>query len=125
MKKIVLLFFVAFIVYAGSAHAQTPTPPDTSAWFKVSDTALYKGKYKVEGAPFEFIEVVVREAKLYFLAGGQYEGFLEPIKDKKEAFDVMGQAIFTFSRTDDASDVVGLKIDYNGMVIEGKKEKKI
>lgn len=124
MKKLLLLVVIGLFVVSFDASAQTPTPPDTSAWFKVSDTALYKGKYKIEGAPFDFLEVVVRESKLYFLAGGQYEGFLEPIKDKKDAFDVMGQAIFTFSRNADGSDMEGLKIDYSGMVLEGKKEKK-
>lgn len=124
MKKLLLLVVIGLFVVSFDASAQTPTPPDTSAWFKVSDTALYKGKYKIEGAPFDFLEVVVRESKLYFLAGGQYEGFLEPIKDKKDAFDVMGQAIFTFSRNADGSDMEGLKIDYSGMVLEGKKDKK-
>ena len=124
MKKLLLLVVIVLFVISFDASAQTPTPPDTSAWFKVSDTALYKGKYKIEGAPFEFLEVVVRESKLYFLAGGQYEGFLEPIKDKKEAFDVMGQAVFTFTRNADGTDVEAMKIDYNGMVMEGKKEKK-
>jgi len=76
MKKVILLAVIGLFVISFDASAQTPTPPDTTAWFKVSDTALYKGKYKIEGAPFEFLEVLVRESKLYFLAGGQYEGFL-------------------------------------------------
>jgi hypothetical protein len=36
----------------------------------------------------------------------------------------MGQAVFTFTRNADGTDVEAMKIDYNGMVMEGKKEKK-
>ena len=46
MKKVILLAVIGLFVISFDASAQTPTPPDTTAWFKVSDTALYKGKYK-------------------------------------------------------------------------------
>jgi hypothetical protein len=119
MKRHVWILVIALFAFAKSSSAQTTD----SSWFKVADTALYKGKYKVEGAPFDYIEVTVREARLYF-SGGGYEGFLDPIKDKKEAFDALGQAIFTFTRNADGTDVEAFKIDYSGMVIDGKKEKK-
>lgn len=124
MRKYVLLFLVTMFMGVGYSYAQsTPAPQDTTAWFKVSDTALYKGKYKVEGMPFEYVEISVKDSKLYFHAG-EYEGFLEPLKDRKEAFDALGQAVFTFNRIADGTDIDGLKIDYNGSLIEGKKEKK-
>ena len=115
-----MLFLVlALFGYGISAQAQT----SDSSWFKVSDTALYKGRYKVEGMPFEYVEVQVKESRLYFSAGG-YDGYLDPIKDKKESFDALGQAVFSFTRNAEGTDVEALKIDYSGMVIDGKKEKK-
>lgn len=118
MKRHLLVLVVAMFAFATSSSAQTTD----SSWFKVADTALYKGKYKVEGAPFDYMEITVKESKLYYTGGG-YEGFLDPIKDKKEAFDAMGQAVFTFIRNTDGTDVDAFKIDYQGMVIDGKKEK--
>lgn len=118
MKRQLLIMVIALFAFAQRSEAQT----SDSSWFKVSDTALYKGKYKLEGAPFDYIEVTVKESRLYF-SGGGYEGFLDPIKDKKEAFDAGGQAVFTFTRTSDGTDVEAFKIDYSGMVIDGKKEK--
>lgn len=124
MKKYFLILIIAVIGSVSAASAQTtPEPTDSSSWFNVADTAIFKGKYKVEGMPFEYVEVVVKEAKLYFFAA-EYEGFLTPLKEKKDTFDALGQAVFTFSRNADATDIEGLKIDYNGMEILGKKEKK-
>ena len=124
MKKILLALFIVVIASVSNVSAQTtPAPKDSTGWYNVADTAIFKGKYKVEGMPFDYVEISVKEAKLYFNAG-EYEGFLTPLADKKDAFDALGQAVFTFSRNADATDVEGLKIDYNGMEILGKKEKK-
>lgn len=119
MKKYLLFLVIALFGSAVSSQAQT----SDSSWYKVADTALYTGKYKVEGLPFEFVDIQVKESRLYFSAGG-YEGFLDPIKDKKESFDALGQAVFSFTRNAEGTDVEALKIDYSGMVIDGKKEKK-
>lgn len=131
MKKLLLVIVVALVVNISDAAAQTtpapapaPAPKDsTTSWFNIADSAIFKGKYKVEGVPFDYVEIVIKEAKLYFYAG-DYQGNLEPLKDKKDAFDALGQAIFSFVRNADATDADGLKIDYNGQVIEGKKERK-
>jgi cytochrome c len=128
MKKYLLILVIAVMAFVSNATAQseptpTPVPKDSTSWFNAADTAIFKGKYKVEGMPFDYVEVVVKEAKLYFFAA-EYEGFLTPLKEKKDAFDALGQAVFTFSRNADATDIEGLKIDYNGMEILGKKEKK-
>ena len=129
MKKFFLVLLIALIANITDASAQTtptPAPPpkdSTTSWFNLADTAIFKGKYKVEGMPFDYVEVIIKESKLYFFAG-EYQGNLEPLKDKKDAFDALGQAVFSFGRNTDGTDVEGLKIDYNGQVIEGKKEKK-
>jgi cytochrome c len=119
MKKYLLILVIAIFALGSRSQAQT----SDSSWYKEADTAVYKGKYKVEGMPFEYVEITVKEARLYFSAGG-YEGYLDPIKDKKESFDALGQAVFTFTRNADGTDVEAMKIDYSGMVIDGKKEKK-
>ena len=77
----------------------------------------------ITAMPFDYVEVIIKESKLYFFAG-EYQGNLEPLKDKKDSFDALGQAVFSLGRNTDGTDVEGLKIDYNGQVIEGKKEKK-
>ena len=129
MKKFLLVLTIALIAGISNTSAQTPVPApappkdSTISWFNLADTAIFKGKYKVEGVPFDYVEVIVKESKLYFFAG-DYQGNLEPLKDKKDAFDALGQAIFSFSRNADATDIEGLKIEYNGELILGKKEKK-
>jgi hypothetical protein len=126
MKQLILVFLVALFLNIDSLSAQTtptpPTPPrdSTSGWFNISDSASYTGKYKVEGVPFDYMDITVKEGKLYFTGGG-YEGILSPIADKKDTFDAIGAAVFTFTRGPLGA-VEGFKIDYNGMVIDGKRE---
>jgi hypothetical protein len=64
----------------------------------------------------------VHDNKLYFV-GGEYNGFLVPLTDKKDAFNVNDQAVFTFNRNNE-NKIVGLKVDYQGQIFEGKKEEK-
>jgi hypothetical protein len=69
------------------------------------------------------VEIVIKEAKIYFYAS-TYEGNLEPIAGKPELFDALGMATFSFTRNE-AREITSLKIDYNGMLIEGIKEKPV
>jgi hypothetical protein len=62
----------------------------------------------------------VQENKLYFV-GGEYNGFLVPLADKKDAFNVNDQAVFTFGRNNE-NKIIGLKVDYQGQTFQGKKE---
>jgi hypothetical protein len=62
----------------------------------------------------------VRENKLYFV-GGEYNGFLVPLTDKKDAFNVNDQAVFTFGRNNE-NKITELKVDYQGQLFTGKKE---
>jgi hypothetical protein len=55
--------------------------------------------------------------------GGEYNGALIPVSDKKDVFDVNGQAVFTFSRNNE-NNIVELKVDYQGQIFQGKKEEK-
>jgi hypothetical protein len=68
------------------------------------------------------MEVTVQEGQLYF-TGGEYKGFLIPMADKKESFDVNGQAIFSFTRNYE-NKIIELKVDYQGQTFQGKKEEK-
>ena len=62
----------------------------------------------------------MRDSKLYFV-GGEYNGFLVPLTDKKDAFNVNDQAVFTFGRNNE-NKITELKVDYQGQTFQGKKE---
>ncbi len=120
MKKLIFSVLISML-FGMSLSAQT-VPGDTSKpWFKISDTTSFKGKYKMEGVGFDYMGITVKDSSLFF-EGGEYAGSLTPLKDKKDAFDAMGIAVFTFSRNP-VGEVEILKIDYNGALYEGKKEK--
>lgn len=120
MKKLLIIFLLTFNLSSLQANSQSTATSDIKSQFSIADSVSFKGKYLFEGLPFEYIEVSVQESKLYFV-GGEYKGFLTPMEDKKDAFDIDGQAIFTFSRNNE-NKVVELKIDYQGQTFVGKKE---
>ena len=123
MKRMIVLLLVSFSIIVTEASAQASAPPEAASSFAVVDTAAFKGKYKFENLPFEYIEVSVEQGKLFFV-GGEYNGFLEPVKDKKDVFDVGdGVATFTFGRNKE-NKIETLKVDYDGQSFEGKKEEK-
>jgi hypothetical protein len=122
MKKTLLLSLFAMGLFAFSASAQTSKPTETVPVFSIADSAAFTGKYKYEGLPFEYMEVSVKEGKLFY-NGGEYSGFLDPLKDKKDAFDASGAAVFTFNRNAE-NKVTELRIDYQGQTFTGRKEDK-
>ncbi|NTS40297.1 hypothetical protein HRG84_05210 [Flavisolibacter sp. BT320] len=123
MKKTVLLALLAICLGTLDAAAQTSTPSSSGPVFEISDSATYIGKYKYEGLPFDYMTVSVKEGKLYFF-GGEYSGFLTPVKDKKDVFDAAnGEALFTFRRNSE-NKVTDLQIDYQGDSFTGKRETK-
>jgi hypothetical protein len=122
MKKIITALFLIAGLASIQAHSQSTPASETKSPFSIADSASFKGKYKFEGLPFEYVEITVQENKLYFV-GGEYNGFLIPLTDKKDAFNVNDQAVFTFGR-DSENKIIVLKIDYQGQISEGKKEEK-
>lgn len=120
MKKIFLLCIFSLGLFALEASAQTAKPSDTASVFSIADSATFTGKYKYEGLPFDYMEISVKEGKLYY-SGGEYSGFLDPLKDKKDAFDASGAATFTFGRNSD-NKVTELKIDYQGQTYVGQRD---
>ena len=121
MKKAILLLFVTSCLFVIKASAQT-TPAPAIPEFSIADSASFTGNYKFENLPFENMTISVKEGKLGF-TGGQYNGVLAPIKDKKDAFDVNRNASFTFLR-DTANKVNELKLEYQGQSFLGKREAK-
>lgn len=122
MKKTILLSLFAICLCTLKTAAQTSKPKDSVAVFSIADSASYTGKYKYEGMPFEYMEISVKDGKLHYL-GGEYNGVLDPVKDKKDAFDAGGVAAFTFLRNPE-SKVAELQIQYEGQNYVGKKEAK-
>jgi cytochrome c len=122
MKKAALFFVLSFGLLSLTASAQT-TKPETSTPFTIADSATYTGKYKFEGLPFEYMEVSVKDNKLFY-SGGEYSGSLDPQKDKKDVFDAGGVAVFTFLRDKEGKKVTEMQIDYEGQSYFGKKEEK-
>jgi cytochrome c len=120
MKKAVLFFTLCFGLFTLQASAQTTT--GTVLSFRVADSAEYAGKYKYEGLPFEYMEISIKEGKLFY-SGGEYNGALAPMGEKKDIFDANGQAVFTFLR-DEKNKVVTLQIDYQGQTFAGQREEK-
>jgi hypothetical protein len=122
MKKVIFSVALLFGLFTTSVSAQSGKPPETTPRSSVSDSADYIGKYRYEGLPFEHMTISSKEGKLSY-SGGEYNGFLEPVKDKKDVFDAGGIAIFTFTR-DTGSKVKELVIDYQGQTHIGRKEEK-
>lgn len=120
MKKTFLLSLFTLALFALSTSAQTTKPAETVPVFSIADSAAFTGKYKYEGLPFDYMEISVKEGKLYY-SGGEYSGFLDPLKDKKDAFDASGAALFTFARSND-NKVTELRIDYQGQTYTGQRE---
>ena len=122
MFKKVLIVSLATCLYAINVSAQTTRPTDSTLVFKIADSATYTGKYKYEVLPFDYMTITVKDNQLYFF-GGEYSGFLLPVKNRKDAFDAHGQALFTFLRNDDGK-VNDLQIDYQGQQYTGKRDGK-
>ena len=122
MKKLIIIVFLTTGLVSVQAHSQANTPAETKSTFSIADSTAFKGKYKFEGLSFEYVELSVQDNKLYFV-GGEYNGPLVPVNDKKDVFNVNGEAVFTFNRNAE-NKITELKIDYNGQSFVGKKEEK-
>jgi cytochrome c len=116
-----MLLAIAVLLATSSLYAQALPKDSTKAWFNISDSSSFKGKYKMEGVGFDYVEVTVKDSSLFF-SGGEYAGVLTPLNNIKDTFDALGQAVFTFTRNA-AGEVELVKIDYSGGMYEGKKEK--
>lgn len=123
MKKTILLSVFALCLFALNASAQTTATKDTATAFSVADSASFTGKYMYEGLPFEYMEISVKDGKLAYM-GGDYNGTLEPIKDKKDTFDAAdGAATFIFLRNPE-NKIAELRIEYQGQAFVGKREER-
>jgi hypothetical protein len=123
MKKTILILLFSICFFALKAVAQDTTttkPTDSIPAFSIADSTIFTGKYKYEGLPFEYMEISVKDGKLFY-SGGEYNGSLDAMKDKKDAFDANGNAVFTFVRNEN-NKVAELQIDYQGQTYTGKKE---
>jgi hypothetical protein len=122
MKKLILT--IACLASLSAAYASTPEvpAPASASFVRVADPVdltQYVGKYKMEGLPFEYITIAVKDGKLTINTGTE-EGALTPLKDA-DSFDADGRATFKFTRNADKK-VTGVTLDAQGNVFEGKKE---
>ncbi len=120
MKKTIIASLFFLLLFTLKASAQTRK--DSIPVYSIADSSSFTGKYYYEGLPFEYMEISVKDGKLYY-SGGEYKGYLEPLKEKKDAFDAGGVALYTFLRNNE-NKVAELKIDYMGQTYLGKREKK-
>lgn len=120
MRKSIFITLFSVCLFALSASAQDTKPTDSIPAFSIADSTTFIGKYKYEGLPFEYMEISVKDGKLYY-SGGEYNGALDALKDKKDAFDASGVATFTFLRKEDNA-VSELQIEYQGQTFTGAKE---
>ncbi len=120
MRKTIFILLFGISFFSLKTSAQNIKPTDSIPAFSIADSTTFTGKYKYENLPFEYMEISVKDGKLFY-SGGEYNGSLNNIKDKKDAFDATGIAVFTFKRNDD-NDVTELQIDYQGQIFSGTKE---
>lgn len=123
MKKLVLTF--ACLVSLSAVYATTPEVAVRPSANQVSmadsvNLTDYVGKYKMEGLPFEYITISVKDDKLTIDTGSE-SGSLTPIKDATDKFDADGRATLKFNR-DENRKVTGVTLDAQGMSFDGKKE---
>ncbi len=123
MKKLVLTItcLLAVIAFENNVNAAaTVGIPVTISRADTTQHAEYVGKYKMEGMPFDYIDLTNKNGKLHFEAG-EYQGDLTA-KTTKDEFDANGQATVKFTR--DASNVVtGIGLNAQGQDFTGMKEK--
>lgn len=121
MKKLLYalsgLFVLVLLVAAAPETASHRTTPSTLA-APPADMNDYVGKYKMEGLPFDYITIAVKDGKLTIDTGDQ-NGVLTPLADA-DKFDAAGQATLKFNRGADTK-VIGVTLEAQGMVFEGKK----
>ncbi|MGA0559273.1 DUF3471 domain-containing protein [Larkinella sp. VNQ87] len=122
MKK--LVFTIACLTTLSAAYASAPSVaapnrPDVQVLADSVDLTQYVGKYKFEGLPFERLTIEVQDGKLTVSTGSE-GGPVTPMKDP-DTFDASGQATLKFVRDADKK-VIGLTLEAQGSVFEGKKE---
>ena len=79
----------------------------------------YAGKYTMTGLPFPFIEISVKDGKLFIDAGGQ-TGEIKPTGEE-DKFDANGKATILFIR-DEKKKIAKVKMDAMGFSFDGVKE---
>ncbi len=120
MKKKIIVSLFTLCVFALKASAQTSK--DTIPVFSIADSVSFTGKYAYEDLPFKYMEINVKNGKLYY-SGGEYSGSLDPVKNEKDTIDAGGVALFTFLRNNE-NNIAELKIDYQGQSYLGKREER-
>lgn len=123
MRKIVLTF--ACVVSLSAVYAATP---ETTSRFSVGQISKadsvnltdYVGKYKMEGLPFDYITIAVKDGQLTVDTGSE-SGSMTTVKDTPDTFDASGRATLKFKRDSDRK-VTGVTLDAQGTAFEGKKE---
>ena len=122
MKKLILTFacltaftLASLVSLAGNFDKNLieTTRTDTTKY------AEYAGRYKMEGMPFDYIELTDQDGKLNYVAG-EYQGELTP-KTAKDEFDANGQATVKFTR-DANNSVSGIGVNMQGQDFAGTKE---
>ncbi|MFN8354203.1 MAG: ThuA domain-containing protein [Spirosomataceae bacterium] len=101
------------------AEGGEPVAKPAEASSPKNDLNSYAGKYKMSGLPFEYVEVTVKDGKVFMDAAGQ-GGEVKPT-DTPDKYDADGKAIIIFVR-DDSGKVSKIKLEAMGMGFEGKKE---
>lgn len=108
---------IATLLPAGAIPTSLPTTTTLiGVQVELND---YAGKYKMEGLPFEYIEVSIKEGKLHIVAGGN-EGDLTPGQEA-DTFEGNNGSVFKFGRNDQKK-VATLTLEAQGLTFMGAKE---
>ncbi len=122
MKKLIfsVACLTAFSFTGSTAFAKIPgKEPIQITLADTTEYAEYAGRYKMQGMPFDYIELTAKEGELRYVAG-EYQGKLTPKEDKDE-FSANGQASVKFTR-DTNNRIKGIGLNAQGQDFTGTKE---
>ncbi|GHB78291.1 hypothetical protein [Persicitalea jodogahamensis] len=122
MNKLILVANCLIITAVSSSAVYAGTSELTQFQVSRADTANFKeyaGKYKMQGTPFEYVELTAKDGKLHYVAG-EYRGELLP-KPAKDEFDANGQATVKFTR-DTNGMINGMGLNAQGENFSGTRQ---
>jgi cytochrome c len=111
------LMVVTGVEFKQADASGNPKATETQASAK-TNIQDYAGKYKMQGLPFDYVEISIADDKVIMNAGGQ--GGPVNATDTPDKYDADGKAILYFTR--EGGKVSGLTMEAMGLKFEGKKE---
>ncbi|GAB4016446.1 hypothetical protein GCM10028808_44930 [Spirosoma migulaei] len=118
-QALFVLMDLEFQTSQSASASLNPAPAQaTSGSPSAQDLNDYAGKYKMTGLPFEYIDIMAKDGKL-FIKAGTNEGELTPGTEADE-FKGGSNTVLTFGRDTDKK-VTSITLNAQGMTFKGSK----